>query len=57
MTKWRMRIACWLTNATEKHSEFVIFIAFSQQQWLLERASKLRCMYSVMFRSPSRQNP
>jgi hypothetical protein len=25
---WRMRIACWITNATDTHTEYVIFIAF-----------------------------
>ena len=27
--------------ATDTHSEYVIFIAFSRQQWLRERASML----------------
>jgi len=22
MTTWRMRIACWITDATNKHSEY-----------------------------------
>jgi len=39
MSKWRMRIACWITKATNTHSEYVILIAFPLQQWLLERAS------------------
>ena len=38
----RMRIAGWITKATDTHSECVILIAFSQQQWLRERASILR---------------
>jgi len=25
---WRTRIACWISNATHKHSEYVIRIAF-----------------------------
>jgi hypothetical protein len=25
---WRMRIACWITKATDTHSEYVILIAF-----------------------------
>jgi len=33
MTKWRMHIACWMTKATERHLEYVIFIAFPLQQW------------------------
>jgi hypothetical protein len=26
MTVWRMRIACWITRATDIHSEYVIFL-------------------------------
>jgi hypothetical protein len=36
MTIRRMRIACWITKATNTHSEYVIFIAFLLQQWLHE---------------------
>ena len=28
MTIWRMLIACWITKATDRHSEYVILIAF-----------------------------
>ena len=35
-------IACWMTKATITHSEYVIIIAFPQQQWLQVRASILR---------------
>jgi hypothetical protein len=38
----RMRIACQITKATDTHSEYLILIAFRQQQWLRERASMLR---------------
>jgi hypothetical protein len=38
MTIWRMRFACWIPNATNTHSEYVILIAFPLQQWLHERA-------------------
>ena len=41
----RMRIACWITKATDTHSEYVILIAFPLQQWLRERALMLRCTY------------
>jgi hypothetical protein len=41
-----MRFACWITKATDTRSEYVIFIAFPQQQWLRERASMLR--YSTL---------
>jgi hypothetical protein len=34
----RMRFACWITKATDTHSEYVILIAFPRQQWLRERA-------------------
>ena len=52
-----MRIACWVTKATNTHSEYVIFIAFPLQQWLHQQASILRythvaclgtiCMYAT----------
>ena len=35
---WRMRITCWITKATDTHSEYVILFAFRGQQWLRERA-------------------
>jgi hypothetical protein len=38
----RMRFVCWITKATDTHSEYVILIAFPLQQWLRERASILR---------------
>jgi hypothetical protein len=38
----RMRFACWVTKATNKHSECVIISAFPRQQWLCESASMLR---------------
>jgi hypothetical protein len=42
---WQMLIACCLTKATNTHSEYVILIAFPQQQWLHELASMLHYMY------------
>jgi len=42
MTIWRIRFACWITEATDTLSEFVIFISFHGQQCLRERASLLR---------------
>ena len=39
--KQRIRIACWITKATDTHPEYVILIAFSQQQWLGKGASML----------------
>ena len=32
MTVWRMRIACWITKATETQSKYVIHIVFPLQQ-------------------------
>ena len=47
MTIWRMRIACLIPKATNKHTHtgFVIFIAFPMQQQLHKHASMLRYMY------------
>jgi hypothetical protein len=42
MTIWRMRFACWMTKATDTHSQCVILNAFSLQKWLRERSSMLR---------------
>ena len=42
MTIRRMRIACWITKATDTHSEHVLLIAFPGLQWLQERPSVLR---------------
>ena len=38
----RMRTECWITKASEIHSEYVILKAFPRQQRLRERASVLR---------------
>jgi len=43
MTIWRMRIACWVPNATNALSEYVIFIVLPLQQWLHECTSVLHC--------------
>ena len=42
----RMRFACQVTKATDKHSEYVMLTAFPQQ-WLREHASKLRYTYTA----------
>jgi hypothetical protein len=48
----RMRFACYITKATDTHSDCVILTAFPRQQWLSERALMLRlyvhCL-SVLF--------
>jgi len=46
MTIWRMRIAYWITKATDIYSEFVVVIAFPLQQRLHERVSVLR--YTIL---------
>ena len=42
MTIWRLGIAIWITTATNTHSEYVLLVAFRQQQWLCERSCLLR---------------
>jgi hypothetical protein len=47
----RMRFACWITNATDTHSEYLVY--FARQQTLRERAPMLRytckaCLYSLV---------
>jgi len=39
MTIRRMRIACWVTKATDTHSEYVILSAFLLKHWLHEHGS------------------
>ena len=40
-----MRFACWIPQAINTLSEYVILIDFPLQQWLHERASMLRYTY------------
>jgi hypothetical protein len=49
----RMRFECWITKATDTHSEYVILIAFPRQQWLREKALILRFTY-IAFLVPPR---
>jgi hypothetical protein len=43
-----MRFAFWIPNSTNTHSEYVILsIAFPLYERLHERASMLRCTYTV----------
>ena len=43
MTVWRMRIACWLSEATNTVSSCIIrIIAFALKEWFQELASMLR---------------
>jgi hypothetical protein len=39
MTIWRKHIACWISKATNSHSEYAILIAFLQQQCYREFVS------------------
>jgi hypothetical protein len=48
----RMRIACWITKATDTYTEYVILIAFPRQQWLRERASVLRYTHKTTVTDP-----
>ena len=50
LTIWHMRIACWVTEAEDTHSEYVIHTAFTRQQWLRERASMLHYTYNACLR-------
>jgi len=47
MAIWRKRTAWSITKATNTHSEYVILIAFSLQQWLHKRSSALRYTCTV----------
>jgi hypothetical protein len=49
---WSVRIECWITKATDIHSEYVIFLAFPLQQWLHECSSMFQlCMHFLSFLS------
>jgi len=41
-------ISCWIPQATNTHSEYVILIAFQLQKWLQESARMLRYTYSLV---------
>jgi hypothetical protein len=41
----RMRFACWITMATDTHSEYVILIAFPRRQWIHKQPSMSRYTY------------
>jgi hypothetical protein len=45
MTIWRMRISCWIPEAKNTQSQYVIFIALPLQQRLYESASVLPYKY------------
>ena len=37
----RMRFQCWITKATDTHSEYVRLAAFPRREWLREHSSLL----------------
>jgi hypothetical protein len=45
----RMHIACWVTKATDTHSEYLILVHFPQQQWLRERNSIFHYTYTTIY--------
>jgi len=47
MTIWFLHTACWITEATETHSEYVIHIVFPLQRWLHKHFSMLCYVYIV----------
>jgi hypothetical protein len=49
MAIWRMRISRYVSKTTHARarSEYVILIAFIQQQWFYERASTVRFTYNA----------
>jgi hypothetical protein len=46
MAIWLIRFACWISKATNTHSDCVILIVFPLQQRLHESASMLRLTYT-----------
>jgi hypothetical protein len=42
-----MRFACWITETTDTHSEYVTLIAFPRQKWLHKQASMLCYVYTA----------
>jgi hypothetical protein len=45
----KMRFARWITKTTNKHSEYIILIAFPRKPLLRERSSALRYAYTDYF--------
>jgi hypothetical protein len=43
-TIWRMRISCWISQATNTHSEFLFLNAITLQQYLHESTSVSHCL-------------
>jgi hypothetical protein len=49
VTIWGMSITCWITKATNTHSEYVILIPFLLQQWLHDPAKVFLHTYIAGF--------
>ena len=49
----RMLIACWITRATNTHSEYVILNALRRQQCLYERVSVLLHILKIIISTRS----
>jgi len=47
MALWHIRIECWIHEARDTHSEYIIRISFPLQQLLEECNSLLRYMYTL----------
>ena len=61
---WRMRVASWITKATDTHKQYVILPAFLPQEWSRERASvsrlhvrSLSCYLTIETLKPDKDNP
>jgi len=52
LTLWRMRIAYWITKATDTNTWYAILIAFLRKQRLHERTSLVRYMCIASFVLP-----
>jgi hypothetical protein len=55
MTIRRTRITCWISEATNTLSEYVMLISFPRHEWLLDRAPKLCFTYIVCLVPPPPQ--
>jgi hypothetical protein len=45
LTLWRKRVAGWIPEAANTHTEYVTFIAFLLEQWLHEGTAILSYTY------------
>jgi len=48
MKVWCTCITCWISKATDTHAKYVIFIAFTPQQWLDKYAALLCYTYIAL---------